>query len=97
MRGGAEENLGEREISGAEANAGGGGGGAVVGGRVWRGENSARVRLGVPRSFCQFYEVALDFANIPSVGANIQSLLKFLVGGPLIQRLLEQRFVSKLL
>ena len=39
--------------------------------------------------------MALDFANIPSEGARIASFVKILVGGPLIQRLLEQGFWTK--
>ena len=39
--------------------------------------------------------MALDFANIPSEDARIASFVKILMGGPLIQRLLEQRFGTK--
>ena len=41
--------------------------------------------------------MALDFANIPSEGARIASFVKNLVGGPLIQILLELVFLPQLL
>ena len=39
--------------------------------------------------------MALDFANMQREGAVLASFVNFLMGGPLIQTLLEQRFGTK--
>ena len=79
------------EGGGGRANSDGGDGGAVVGGDSDAGTFRARA-VGLSR---WIYKVALHFANIPSWGVIIASFVKFWVGGPLIQRLLEQRFRTK--
>jgi hypothetical protein len=63
------------------------------GGGVVAGKNSLRGCLPLPRRFLGVFGVGLPLCKYTKWGrANIPIFLKILVGGPLIQRLLEQGF-----